>query len=145
MLAAVHALRPHALRLIAAAGAAAAALTLAAGCSSFDKAFGKQEAVVQFKAQTPASVMLRVRSSCSHVPSAVPERVPAHPPAVQLQDDIRYLSATRATRTWPSSSSACSASPRWSASSSTHRMEAELTPQAGSQSVCCLPWRSVRR
>ena len=91
MLAAVHVLRPRVLRLIAAAGAAAAALTLAAGCSSFDKAFGKQEAVVQFKAQTPPSVMLRVRSSCSHVPSATPERVPAHPPAVQLQDDIRYL------------------------------------------------------
>ena len=81
----------HALRPIAAAVAAAAVLSLAAGCASFDKAFGKQEAVVQFKAQTPPSVMLRVRSSCSHVPSAIPERVPAHPPAVQLQDDIRYL------------------------------------------------------
>ncbi len=91
MLAAVHALRPHALRPVAAVTAAAAALTLAAGCSSFDKAFGKQEAVVQFKAQTPASEMLKVRASCAHVPAAVPERVPAHPPAVQLQDDIRYL------------------------------------------------------
>jgi hypothetical protein len=91
MLAAVHVFRPHALRLIAPVAAAAAVLTLAAGCSSFDKAFGKQEAVVQFKAQTPASEMLRVRSSCSHVPSAIPERVPSHPPAVQLQDDIRYL------------------------------------------------------
>src|SRR5215470_18059758 len=95
MLAAVHAfrphaLRPHALRPIAVVAAAAAALILAAGCSSFDKAFGKQEAVVQFKAETPAAVMLHVRSSCSHVPSAIPERVPAHPPAVQLQDDIRY-------------------------------------------------------
>ena len=91
MLAAVHVLRPRVLRLIAAAGAAAAALTLAAGCSSFDKAFGKQEAVVQFQPQTSVAVMLKVRASCSHVPAAIPERVPAHPPAVQLQDDIRYL------------------------------------------------------
>jgi len=90
MLAAVHALRPRPRRPIAVVAAAAAALILAAGCSSFDKAFGKREAVVQFKAETPASVMLHVRSSCSHVPSAIPERVPAHPPAVQLQDDIRY-------------------------------------------------------
>ena len=52
----------HALRPIAAAVAAAAVLSLAAGCASFDKAFGKQEAVVQFKAQTPPSVMLRVLS-----------------------------------------------------------------------------------
>lgn len=86
MLAAVHVLRP-----IAAAVAVAAALALAAGCSSFDKAFGKQEAVVQFQPQTPAAMMLKVRASCSHVPAAIPERVPAHPPAVQLQDDIRYL------------------------------------------------------
>jgi hypothetical protein len=86
MLAAVHALRP-----IAAVVAAAAALTMAAGCASFDRAFGKQEAVVQFQPQTPASVMLKVRASCSHVPAAIPERVPPHPPAVQMQDDIRYL------------------------------------------------------
>ena len=81
----------HALRLIAAAAAAAAALTLAAGCSSFDKAFGKQEAVVVFKDQTPVSVMLKVRTACSHLPAAIPERLPPHPPAVQMQDDIRYL------------------------------------------------------
>lgn len=81
----------HALRPVAAVVAAAAALTLAAGCASFDRAFGKQEAVVQFKAQTPASVMLQVRATCSHVPAAIPERLPRHPLAVQLPDDIRYL------------------------------------------------------
>ena len=73
--------------------AAAAAVTLAAGCSSFDRAFGKQEQVVQFKDNTPASVMLRVRASCSHIPNAIPERVPPHPPTVQLGDDIRYLTS----------------------------------------------------
>jgi len=86
MLAAVHVLRP-----IAAAVAAAAVLPLAAGCASFDKAFGKQEAVVQFQPQTSVAVMLKVRASCSHVPAAIPERIPPHPPAVQMQDDIRYL------------------------------------------------------
>jgi hypothetical protein len=88
MLAAVHAVRP-----IAAVIAAASALTLATGCSSFDRAFGKQEQVVQFKSNTPASVMLKVRASCSHIPHAIPERVPPHPPAIQLADDIRYLTS----------------------------------------------------
>jgi len=83
----------HALRPIAVAAAAAAAVTLAAGCSSFDRAFGKQEQVVQFKDNTPASVMLKVRASCSHIPNAIPERVPPHPPAIQLGDDIRYLTS----------------------------------------------------
>ena len=92
MLAAVHALRLPDLRSIAAA-AAAAALILTAGCSSFNKAFGKQEQVVQFKNNTPASVMLKVRASCSHIPNAIPERVPSHPPAIQLADDIRYLTS----------------------------------------------------
>jgi len=35
--------------------------------------------------------MLKVRAACSHMPAAIPERLPPHPPAVQLQDDIRYL------------------------------------------------------
>jgi hypothetical protein len=93
-----HQVRPklapvHALRPVAIAVAAAATVTLAAGCASFDKAFGKQEQVVQFKDNTPPSVMLRVRASCSHIPGAIPERVPPHPPAVQMADDIRYLTS----------------------------------------------------
>jgi len=81
----------HVLRPVAAAAAVATAVSLLAGCASFDKAFGKQEAVVVFKNQTPVSVMLKVRASCSHIPAAIPERVPAHPLAVDMQDDIRYL------------------------------------------------------
>jgi hypothetical protein len=84
-LAAVRCLRP-----IACAVAAVLALTLAAGCSSFDKAFGNQQAVVQFQAETPIPVMLKVRASCSHVPAAIPERIPRHALAVQMQDDIVY-------------------------------------------------------
>ena len=85
-LTAVHVLRP-----IAVAAAVATTAGLLAGCAAFDKAFGKQEAVVVFKNQTPVSVMLRVRASCSHIPAAIPERIPPHPLAVDMQDDIRYL------------------------------------------------------
>ena len=81
----------HVLRAIAAGAAVATAVSLVAGCGAFDKAFGKQEAVVVFKDQTPVSVMLKVRTACSHLPAAIPERLPPHPPAVQMQDDVRYL------------------------------------------------------
>jgi hypothetical protein len=69
----------------------ATAVSLLAGCAAFDKAFGKQEIVVVFKDQTPASVMLKVRASCSHIPQATAERIPPHPLAIDLPDDIRYL------------------------------------------------------
>ena len=81
----------HVLRAIAAAAVVASVVSLLAGCAAFDKAFGKQEAVVVFKDQTPVPVMLKVRAACSHLPAAMPERIPPHPPAVQMQDDIRYL------------------------------------------------------
>jgi len=75
----------------AAAAAAAAVLCLAvAGCGAFDKAFGKQEAVVQFQPNTPASAMLKARAACSHVAGAVAEPIPKHVLAVDLPDDIRY-------------------------------------------------------
>jgi hypothetical protein len=35
--------------------------------------------------------MLKVRASCSHIPQAIPERIPPHPLAIDLPDDIRYL------------------------------------------------------
>jgi hypothetical protein len=79
------------IRPIAVAVAAAAVLSLTAGCASFDKAFGKQTAVVQFRPQTSVSTMLRVRAGCSHVPAAIPQKIPPHPPAIQMQDDIVYL------------------------------------------------------
>lgn len=69
---------------------ATAVCLAAAGCASFDKAFGKQEAVVQFHPNTPASAMLRARAGCSHVAGAVPEPIPKHVLAVDLPDDIRY-------------------------------------------------------
>jgi uncharacterized iron-regulated membrane protein len=75
--------------------AAAAALVLLAavtgGCASFDATLGKQEAVVRFQPQTPTAAMLKVRTACSHVPSAKPEKLPAHMTTVAAGYEIRYL------------------------------------------------------
>ncbi len=74
------------------AGATLAVLAglAAAGCASFDKAFGQQEAVVQFRPQTPNSVRLKVRAACSHVPNAVPEPLPTDHLASDVLNDVRY-------------------------------------------------------
>jgi hypothetical protein len=88
MLAAVRA--PHPVQILAAAVAAAALCLAAAGCASFDRAFGKREAVVQFQPNTPAAEMLKVRAACSHLAAAKPEPIPPHVLKVDLPDDIRY-------------------------------------------------------
>jgi len=62
-----------------------------AGCASFNAALSKQEAVVQFQPETPIPAMLKVRSACSHLPSAKPERLPEHMTAVAAGYEIRYL------------------------------------------------------
>ena len=61
-----------------------------AGCATFDRTFGKQEAVVQFQPQTPNSVRLKVRAACSHVPQAIPEPLPTDHLASDLASDVRY-------------------------------------------------------
>jgi hypothetical protein len=61
-----------------------------AGCATFDRTFGKQEAVVQFQPQTPNSVRLKVRAACSHVPQAIPEPLPTDHLASDLDSDVRY-------------------------------------------------------
>jgi len=74
-----------------AAATAAAVLCLAtAGCASFNRAFGKREAVVQFRPDTPAAEMLKVRAACSHLPAAKPEPIPRHVRKIDLPDDIRF-------------------------------------------------------
>ena len=62
----------------------------AAGCASFSKAFGQQEAVVQFQPQTPNAVRLMVRAACSHLPNAVPEPLPTDHIASDVLNDVRY-------------------------------------------------------
>jgi len=88
MLAAVRAAHP--VQILAAAAAAATVCVAAAGCASFDRAFGKREAVVQFQPNTPAAEMLKVRAACSHLAAAKPEPIPRHVLKVDLPDDIRY-------------------------------------------------------
>jgi hypothetical protein len=76
----------------AAAGTVLAVLAVlaAAGCSSFDKAFGQQEAVVKFQPQTSNAVRLKVRAACSHLPNAVPEPLPTDHLASDQLNDVRY-------------------------------------------------------
>jgi hypothetical protein len=69
---------------------AAALCLVAGGCGAFDRAFGKQEAVVQFQPDTPAATMLKARAACSHLAGARAEPIPKHALAVDLPDDIRY-------------------------------------------------------
>src|SRR5690242_11453935 len=88
MLASVQA--PHPARTLAVAAAAAALCVAVAGCGAFDRAFGKQEAVVQFQPNTPAAAMLTARAACSHLAGAHAEPIPKHALAVDLPDDIRY-------------------------------------------------------
>jgi hypothetical protein len=88
MLAPVH--LPHPARVLAAAVAATALCTAAAGCAEFDKAFGNQEAVVQFQPNTPVSAMLKARAGCLHLAGAYAEPIPRHALALDMPDDIRY-------------------------------------------------------
>ena len=81
---------PHPARFLAVTAAAAALCAAAAGCGAFDRAFGKQEAVVQFQPDTSASAMLKARAACSHLAGAHAEPIPKHALAVDLPDDIRY-------------------------------------------------------
>jgi len=62
-----------------------------AGCATFDRTFGKQEAVVQFQPQTSNSARLKVRAACSHVPQAIPEPLPTgHADPGMAAYDVRY-------------------------------------------------------
>src|SRR5262249_44615460 len=80
----------HRRRPAGAALAAALALALAGGgCASFDRTFGQQEAVVQFRPRTPESVRLKVRAACSHVPQATPEPLPTDHLASDLVNNVR--------------------------------------------------------
>jgi hypothetical protein len=77
-------------RAAAAAALAAVAVLTAGGCAGFSKAFGQQEAVVQFRPGTPKSTRLQVRSACSRIPQVKPEPLPsASLPSAQLYD-VRY-------------------------------------------------------
>ena len=54
--------------------AGAAALT---GCSRFDAALGQRKAIVSFRAGTPVSQRLAVRSTCAKVPAVTAQPLPS--------------------------------------------------------------------
>jgi hypothetical protein len=84
-------LRPPGSGARAAAAALAAAVVLTAdGCAGFSKAFGQQEAVVQFRPGTPKSTRLQVRSACSRIPQVKPEPLPSASLASAQLYDVRY-------------------------------------------------------
>src|SRR5579875_2712776 len=68
----------------------AAAVLATAGCSQFDAAYGKQEAVVTFSPGTTQSAMLKVRTACSKVPGATAEAIPAGLNGTSGRYDVRY-------------------------------------------------------
>jgi hypothetical protein len=75
------------------AGAAAGAVVLSlalAGCAKFDAALGQQWAVVHFKADTPVSALLKVRTACSHVPNVRAENLPKVRNAENMIYALRY-------------------------------------------------------
>jgi hypothetical protein len=83
--------RGRARRLLPAAAAALAAVVLAtAGCASFDRAFGQQDAVVQFQPHTSNAARLKVRAACSHVPQATPEPLPTGRADAAIEDGVSY-------------------------------------------------------
>ena len=69
----------------------AAALALATGgCATFDKAFGQEEAVVQFQPNTAKATRLHVRSACSHIPQVRVEPLPTTNLYSAQVYDVRY-------------------------------------------------------
>jgi len=66
-------------RQLAVAGAVLVAVLALAGCSQFDAALGQRQAVVTFRAGTPVSQRLTVRSACAKVPSVTAAPLPSDP------------------------------------------------------------------
>ncbi len=64
-------------RRLAGAGMALAVAAALAGCSQFDAALGQRQAIVSFRAGTPVSQRLAVRSACAKVPAVNPQPLPS--------------------------------------------------------------------
>jgi hypothetical protein len=78
-------------RSVATAAVIGAAALAAGGCSQFDAAMGKQEAVVAFKPGTSQATMVSIRDACAKIPGATPEAIPKDINATSGTYDIRYL------------------------------------------------------
>ena len=64
-------------RRLAGTGMALAAAAALAGCAQFDAALGQRQAVVSFRAGTPVSQRLAVRSACAKAPAVIPQPLPS--------------------------------------------------------------------
>jgi hypothetical protein len=64
-------------RRLAGAGLLLAVAAALAGCSRFDAALGQRQAIVSFRAGTPVSQRLAVRSACAKVPAVTPQPLPS--------------------------------------------------------------------
>jgi hypothetical protein len=64
-------------RRLTGAGLALAAVAALAGCAQFNAALGQRQAVVSFRAGTPVSQRLAVRSACAKVPAVTAQPLPS--------------------------------------------------------------------
>ncbi|SRR6266851_5882613 len=64
-------------RRLAGVGVALAVAATLAGCSQFDAALGQRQAIVSFRAGTPLSQRLAVRSACGKVPAVTAQPLPS--------------------------------------------------------------------
>jgi hypothetical protein len=83
-------LRPVVTRRVAAPLVVAACAAGVAGCASFDKALGQQQAIVSFKDGTSDNVRLQVRSACGTLPNVTPAPLPSGVPLSESLDQVIY-------------------------------------------------------
>jgi hypothetical protein len=60
------------------------------GCAQFDKSLGQQQALVSFKAGTPVSVRLHVRTTCAKVPHVSAAPIASSVPLSSAVDEVVY-------------------------------------------------------
>jgi hypothetical protein len=78
-------IRPAALGL-----AGVACCLTVAGCASFDKALGQQEAIIYFQDTTPVSYKLMVRAACNNLPDVKAVPLETGVPLASAVDVVTY-------------------------------------------------------
>jgi hypothetical protein len=83
-------IRVRAVAAVAVAGGVVALAGALAGCAKFDSALGQQWATVNFKSNTSAATVLKVRSACSHIPNVRAEALPRKQAASMMLYAVTY-------------------------------------------------------